>query len=358
MSCLEVDLARRSHEAARSRFLSAVKQGGGRAVTYPHPSGLSVDVGTLGRASARKSLAFLSGVHGPEGPVGSALLVDALTSGLLSRLPEDTKAILIHAINPWGVAYCSRTTENNVDLNRNFIDFAAPRPENPGYTELHMQLCSTDLQDALAALQAIVRSRVARGDGASPFDAIQRGQYQYQDGIGFGGHRAEWSNGALRKIVADHLSSTEAVAFVDWHTGVGTFAEAVPMCFHEANDPAIESLRDWHDNEVTAFANHFPGGVAPKFTGLLVKALEDMLGPRRLYAVVVEFGTRPNADIVRALVIDRWLRFAGPDQSALASSLRTEMIECFCPSDSNWWDAVVPKARQIVSRTIAGLAST
>ncbi|MGH8286993.1 MAG: DUF2817 domain-containing protein, partial [Steroidobacteraceae bacterium] len=228
---------------------------------------------------------------------------------------------------------------------------------NPVYRVLHPALCSADLVRAFEALQSTFQTCSDRGDLHSPVDAILRGQYEHEDGIGFGGRREEWSNHILRQIVVDHLSSAEAVAFIDWHTGIGAFAEAVPLCFHDRESEAVKALREWHRSDVTAYAGQFLGGVAPQFTGLLVKALEQMMSPRRLYAVVVEFGTKANGDVIRALMIDRWLRYFGRQQSATAVRMREEIAECFCPSDARWWDAVRPRAGQIVSRTLEGLAS-
>ena len=48
---------------------------------------------------------------------------------------------MVHAINPHGFAWSRRVTEDNVDLNRNFVDHAQPYPSNPGYEELRAAIC-------------------------------------------------------------------------------------------------------------------------------------------------------------------------------------------------------------------------
>ena len=60
-----------------------------------------------------------------------------LRSGAAKRIPHGTAVMLFHAHNPWGFAHKTRVTEENVDLNRNFVDFDKPRPANPGYEEVH-----------------------------------------------------------------------------------------------------------------------------------------------------------------------------------------------------------------------------
>ena len=52
----------------------------------------------------------------------------------------DTALVLVHANNPHGFAHQRRVNEDNIDLNRNFIDFDAKTPESPEYAELHPAL--------------------------------------------------------------------------------------------------------------------------------------------------------------------------------------------------------------------------
>ena len=50
---------------------------------------------------------------------------------------HDTAALYVHAINPFGFSHLRRVTQENVDLNRNCIDFDVPLPVNAGYAEIH-----------------------------------------------------------------------------------------------------------------------------------------------------------------------------------------------------------------------------
>ena len=40
--------------------------------------------------------------------------------------PADVRVVMIHALNPYGMAWVRRVNEDNVDLNRNFIDWSEP----------------------------------------------------------------------------------------------------------------------------------------------------------------------------------------------------------------------------------------
>ena len=112
----------------------------------PDGGGLSVDVSVLKGEDSRKALVIVSGTHGPEGFTGSAAQIALLRALSVSTEPLRGNVVFIHAINPYGFAHVSRTTENNVDWNRNFIDWSAAPPGNPHYDELHDVICPPDFE--------------------------------------------------------------------------------------------------------------------------------------------------------------------------------------------------------------------
>ncbi len=102
----------------------------------------------LGPRDASRVLITISATHGAEGFCGSGAQVGSFEVGLGRELPADTALVAIHAINPYGFAWLRRVTEDNVDLNRNFVDHSAPLPRNPGYDELADAICPSEWQDA------------------------------------------------------------------------------------------------------------------------------------------------------------------------------------------------------------------
>ena len=81
---------------------------------------------------------LISGTHGVEGFAGSALQVGLLDEGIQNELSPESAVLMIHAINPYGMAHLRRFNEDNVDLNRNFRDHAKTPPENCAYQKLAM----------------------------------------------------------------------------------------------------------------------------------------------------------------------------------------------------------------------------
>ena len=69
-----------------------------------------------------------SGVHGVEGFAGSGIQIAILSNfskteaaEAQSTDPDAPTIVLVHAVNPFGMAHFRRFNENNVDLNRNAL---------------------------------------------------------------------------------------------------------------------------------------------------------------------------------------------------------------------------------------------
>src|SRR5688500_15512812 len=145
-----------SYAEARKKFVEAARRAGAKLASYKHPiergpagEPLFLDVSVLGPGNASRVFVVGSGTHGIEGYSGSAAQRAWLRGR--PRLPKDTAVVFFHAQNPWGFAHKTRVTEENVDLNRNFIDFGKPLPSNPGYEELHPIIALKDWTEGSTA---------------------------------------------------------------------------------------------------------------------------------------------------------------------------------------------------------------
>ena len=110
---------------ARTRFRAGVQKAGGQTHSIsldskgPANEELTIDIGWFGSENPKRVLVHESGLHGVEGFAGSAIQLQLVDS--LPKLPEDTALVIIHVLNPYGMAWLRRFNENNVDLNRNFL---------------------------------------------------------------------------------------------------------------------------------------------------------------------------------------------------------------------------------------------
>ena len=206
------------YASARGKFRDAVTSAGLAFTEYRHPGrgprgeALSTDAVWIGPRSARRLLLGMSATHGVEGFCGSGCQTGWLRTGALERLPADTAALLIHAINPYGFAWQRRVNEDNVDLNRNFVRHGAAYPENPGYRELRPAICPPEWTAASrAAADAVLYAYAAEHGAMALQGAISAGQYFDAEGIFYGGSSPVWSHRTLAAILAEHGSHVRQV---------------------------------------------------------------------------------------------------------------------------------------------------
>lgn len=350
-----------SYQEAREKFLDAA---GAQAAHERHPlkgpagEALFLDVAVLGPRDASRVFAVGCGTHGIEGYPGSAALTHWMRSGGAKRLPPDTAVIFLHAHNPWGFAHKTRVTEDNVDLNRNFVDFAAPLPANPGYREVH-PLITPDTWDESSVQRAFERLAEYRARvGEQAFsDAFNGGQYSHADGVYFGGAREQWSNQAFRSAVKRHFAAARKVAFIDLHTGIGPRYGHIYLCFHPQGSPGYERARAWWGERAVNREGVTHKALAV-YKGLLIDAFEAMLPKAELTTLVVEFGTLPREGVQRAALLQRWLRFRGAHDPGRAQSLLPEYEEAYYPSEPRWREAALEQSFEILERGVRGISSS
>ena len=182
------------YQSAREKFVSAGALAEAKLEhikhPYPGPSGgpLYTDVALLGNPQARQFLVLISGIHGVEGFAGSALQVGLLEENIQNQLPSDTAILMIHAINPYGMAFLRRFNEDNVDLNRNFRDHAEPPPLNRSYHQL-AEAIAPDSMSPISEVKAWGRLawfKMTAGKVEAKA-AISGGQYTHPEGLFYGG---------------------------------------------------------------------------------------------------------------------------------------------------------------------------
>jgi hypothetical protein len=353
-----------SYTEARNKFLDAAGRAGAAMTSYLHehqtgPQGerLYLDVARLGSTNARRVLVVGCGTHGIEGYSGSAAQTHWMSLHARDSLPEDVGVIFFHAHNPWGFAHALRFTEENVDLNRNFVNFDGPLPLNAEYQHVHRVLDQPEWNDATveSIFEALAGLRGSLGEQGFS-DAFNGGQYSHDDGIFYGGVRPQWSNGAFRLAVLDHVMTAESAALVDLHTGIGPPGGHVFLCFHAAGGEAYERARRWWGERAVNRDGVTHKAVA-NYKGLLVDAFVEMLPQLRTTAVVVEFGTHPREQMQRASMAARWLWSHAEADAELRSRIMAEVREAFYPSDSRWREGVLEQSRQIIDSGLAGLAA-
>ena len=351
-----------SYAEARGRFVDAARAAGARVFEFREPrhkgpqgEPLCLDVAIAGPETAERMLVVGSGTHGIEGYPGSAAQTAWLLGGGPRRLPKKTAMVLFHAHNPWGFAHQARGTEENVDLNRNFVDHARPYPGNPGYADVHPIVTPEAWDDATQAalfgrLDAL-RERIGEKAFSTAFNG---GQFSHADGVYFGGQREQWANYAFREAVVKHVAHAKHAAIIDLHTGIGPWREHIYLCFHPEGSAARKRARDWWGERAVNLAGVTHKALAD-YQGVLIDAFAALLPKAEVTSIVVEFGTLERKEVQRANLAGRWLRYHGAAQPAHAARVHAAFCEAFYPSDPRWRAAALEQSQEIFERGLKGI---
>lgn len=348
---------------ARQRFRDSVRDtAAGKAAVYPSPARgprgeeLSTDVAWFGDRRAPKVGVMVSATHGVEGYCGSAAQLDWVARRGYEALKSDEAMLLIHALNPYGFAWDRRVTQEGCDLNRNFVDFNAPLPQNEAYDLLADCLVPKELDGPLfdAAEATIEKFRTTHGEIAFR-KARTSGQYRHSAGMFFGGFGPTVARQTLERILADHgVESRQFVLVVDYHTGLGHYGYGELQCEQASGMSGYERARGIFGPSVTS--PDLGTSSAVVLNGTQDDYWQRLLSDRHVY-VCLEFGTYPSEAARTALRADHWLHAYRKDQieTDVGHEIRRRVRQHFYPENVDWKEMVLYRSRQVQRQMIEGL---
>lgn len=332
---------------SRRRFLLAAGEAGAALDGRVHETArgargeaLWMDAARVGPppGEAEAMLLILSGTHGVEGFCGAGVQIGTLQNlAQAAPLPPRTALLMVHAVNPFGYSWLRRVNEENVDLNRNFIDWTAgPPARNEGYDAIRA-IAQPEAWDADANLAAADAARTRMGDRAWRA-AHSGGQYQAADGIFYGGAGPSWSQQALFGLLDQHLAGVKRLAVLDYHTGLGPPGHGERIAMHDPAGPAMARLQDWFGGDVTS--THAGTAVTVPLSGTILDGIERRHAETAVSAVALEFGTIDNRHVQLAVRADNWLHHFGALDSADGFRIKQQIRDAFFV-DEDWWKRAV-----------------
>ena len=351
-----------TYPEARAKFLEACEKAGAVIENRAHPEAgpdgnpLFTDVALLGSENASTVLVLSSGTHGVEGFCGSGLQTALLGSGLAERLPDGVRLVLIHAINPYGFAWLRRFNEDNVDLNRNFVDHSQPYPENPAYDELADAIAPKDFsKEAAQKARATLLARVQEQGLVALQAVITRGQYTHPDGLHFGGRFATWSNKTLHTIVSQHMSSAKRVVMIDFHTGLGKYGAAEIIMSEPIASSAYRRAENWWGDRVKSTV--LKESVSAHLSGTLKLAIPRILPEAHVTTVALEFGTAPPMEVFFAMQAENWLHNHSGPQDPRWKPIKAALRRVFYPDTDDWKQMVWGHTEEVIDQALTGLSA-
>ena len=221
---------------ARSKFLHAARMANAKQLEgFNHPLNgpegelLACDVALFGSRTAKNMIITISGLHGVEGWAGAACQLAWCRDHQSVTLPDDVAILHIHAINPWGMAWDRRQQEDNIDLNRHFVDFNN-LPDNSEYAAyVDAVMCPDTDQAARKAANEKLADFLKQAGRKHYGMVLQGGQYQYPEAPSFGGTEPSWSYHCLKQILQTYCKKAERIVVCDFHTGYGPYGYGIPL---------------------------------------------------------------------------------------------------------------------------------
>ena len=347
---------------ARAAFLEGGARAGMQLASHAHPlpgrdgEALAVDVAHDGAPQADRLLIITSACHGVEGFCGSGVQTFALHDQAWrdKARAQGVAVLYVHALNPHGFSHLRRTTHENVDLNRNFLDFTQPLPVNPDYAQLHRWLVPAQWPP-VAENEAALADYAARHGAAALQAAVSRGQHSHADGLFYSGTAPTWSQQAWRQVLRDHAQHARRIAWIDLHTGLGPngIGERIFACRDDA--AALARARAWWGAGVTSIYDG--SSTSALLQGMAFNAVYEECPRAEYTGLALEYGTLPFEQVLLALRGDQWLAGNPGADAALAAQIKRDIVRAFYTDTDAWKGQVISQARQAMFQAVDGLAS-
>lgn len=338
----------KNYEEARKRFCESAKSQGATLESLvvegqtPEGKPLTIDIAWLGSKAPQRVVLHSSGLHGVEGFAGSAIQLNVLEQH--PELHPDQALILIHCLNPYGMAWLRRTNENNVDLNRNFI---LNPTEFEGASDIYRQLNPFLNPKGLPYQKWFYFQLLGHAVrfGISSFkQALAEGQYEFPKGLFFGGKALQPSLALYYRWIQTHLHDVSQVIAIDAHTGLGNWKQDTLFIAKTEKDahllPPFEGRRSVFRDDSKPVEYMIKGGCS--------RLLNEMKA-ETIY-VLQELGTYSIMKVLKALHEEN--AYHHQDGTDLQHPSKQSLKAVFCPHSEDWRNAVVLKGASLLKEVL------
>ena len=316
--------------------------------------GLYIDSFYLPSRDTQTNLVVLTtGVHGIEGYIGAAML-DVFFGEIYPTLDHsDTGVLVVANVNPYGMKHLRRYNENNVDLNRNFIlDWDSfDRASNQEYPKVDTFLGPTGkignaLWHEAGFYLSLAKTAVTQGADTIS-DALLTGQYEYPQGVYYGGDGDESSTVYLKDVFARCLDSAyENVVHIDIHSGYGPRYNMVIFNSVFETMTEAESVAAFGYGNVIAHDSESFYATTGDTTDFFYRLAQQKDTDTALFSTCFEFGTIGDAffDTILSLhytVDENRNHFYPTDNGVSAQIVHENYMELFYPTETAWREKTV-----------------
>ena len=316
--------------------------------------GLYIDNIYLPSKDDKENLIVLTtGVHGMEGYIGSVML-DVFFDEIYPTIDtEDTGILVVANVNPYGMKYMRRYNENNVDLNRNFIldwdsfDMASNKdyPEVKEFLQPEGKIGNA-LWHEVGFYLSLAKEALTKGaDKVS--DALLTGQYEYAQGVYYGGNGDEKSTAYLKGVFNDCLEGDyENIVHIDIHSGYGPrYNMVIFNSVYETMSEAETKEAFRYDYVISHDSESFYATTGDT-TDFFYRLAESKNTDKALFSTCFEFGTIGDSFIdsilsLKYTVDENRNHWYPTDSKVSAEVVKENYYELFYPTETQWREKAV-----------------
>jgi len=347
------------YRSACERFRQAALHLGWQVETQPigclGPQGdeLAFDVAISPGGEPTKVLVVSSGLHGVEGFFGSAVQISLLEHWARTT-PPAVRCVFLHGLNPFGFAWLRRCDENNVDPNRNFLllrDHCGKSPEDYARLDPFLNPRRPPTRWEPFTLKALLL--IARYGMASLQHSVASGQYQFPQGLFYGGAGPSRTQQLLARHLPRWLAGSQCVVHLDFHSGLGPWGAGKLLIDYPLDERQRRCLTDWHGvgsfeaSDSSAVAYHARGGFGRW-------CVSGGLAPFYLFSCA-EFGTWSPLRVLAGLRAENQAHHWGNPSDPSTIHAKEALKELFCPADEEWRSQVVGRSLDLIGQSVRGL---
>ena len=315
---------------------------------------LYIDSFYLSPGETKTNLIVLTtGVHGVEGYIGSVML-DVFFEEVYPTLDTaDTGILVVANVNPYGMKNYRRYNENNVDLNRNFIlewD-SFDRASNKEYPKVDTFLGPTGkigngFWHEVGFYLSLGKTAITDGAGTIS-DALLTGQYEYPQGVYYGGDGDEASTVYLKDVFSRCLDSEyENVVHIDIHSGYGPRYNMVIFNSVFETMTEAQSQEAFGYDYVIAHDSEAFYATTGDTTDFFYRLAQQKGTDTELFSTCFEFGTIGDAffDTILSLkytVDENRNHWYPTGNKTTAKIIHENYMELFYPTETAWREKTV-----------------
>ena len=355
------DAFENTYEAVRTQLqerVSKLEAGGAVVETYSYPlegfQDLFIDNIYLPSTDEQTNLIVLTtGVHGIEGYIGAVMLEVFFEEIYPTLNTQNTGVLVVANVNPYGMKHLRRYNENNVDLNRNFIldwdsfDLAT----NQDYPKVESFLgpqkaIGNALWHEVGFFLHLGKEALTVGAGTVS-DALLGGQYEYAQGVYYGGTGDEASTAYLKTVFGQCLDgSYENIIHIDIHSGYGPrYNMVIFNSVYETMTEAETQAAFGYENVISHDSEAFYATTGDT-TDFFYRLAEQKKTGVALFSTCFEFGTIGDSflDSIISLkyTVDENRQHWFPSSSRISAEIvREHYLELFYPTETQWREKTV-----------------